>query len=305
VNKEQFNLLLKNYSNLDNQNKDLDNLTRKFPYSQPVRMLNVKSSSRLSKKDYQQRIMLAAFYTTDRNVLRSLIEKGKVPSDFGERMVRAPIKKQVKPVRKQVEPVKKQVKPIKKQVEPSKLSPKAKVKVQPSKPQVTESRQVDAEQLRKEVLANLELLQQTKSSFLKIANIDTTPEKVIKKTVTKKASTPKKAPRKKVVKSAVAKPAAKSVKVSKSPRTKKNELIDKFIADEPSITPGKAVKENQSDLSIASSELKEDLVSENLAVIYAKQGKAGKAIEIYKKLIWKFPQKKASFAARIEELKKK
>ena len=89
------------------------------------------------------------------------------------------------------------------------------------------------------------------------------------------------------------------------PKTKKNDLIDKFIADAPSITPGKAVKENQSDLSKASSELKEDLVSENLAIIFAKQGKASKAIEIYKKLIWKFPQKKASFAARIEELKKK
>jgi tetratricopeptide (TPR) repeat protein len=290
VNKERFNLLIKDYSNLDKQNKDLESLIRKYPYSQPVRMLNVKSSSSLSRKEYQQRITLAAFYSTDRNVLRSLIEKGKVPSDFGDRVV--------KPPKKSVERVKKQVKAVK-------ISPKAKVKVQPSEPPVTKSKKVDAEQLRKEVLANLERLQQTKSSFLKLAKIDSTPEKNIKKIIAKKASPIKKAPSKKTIKPAVAKPAAKSVKGSKSPRTKKSELIDKFIADEPSITQGKAVKENQSDLSKASSELKEDLVSENLAVIYAKQGKKSKAIEIYKKLIWKFPQKKASFAARIEELKKK
>jgi ABC-type Zn uptake system ZnuABC Zn-binding protein ZnuA len=36
-----------------------------------------------------------------------------------------------------------------------------------------------------------------------------------------------------------------------------------------------------------------------------KQGKHEKAIDIYKKLIWKFPQKKAYFATQIEELKKK
>jgi hypothetical protein len=44
---------------------------------------------------------------------------------------------------------------------------------------------------------------------------------------------------------------------------------------------------------------------ENLASIMIKQGKHETAIDIYKKLIWKFPQKKAYFATQIEELKKK
>jgi tetratricopeptide (TPR) repeat protein len=305
VNKERFNLLLKDYSNLDNQNKDLESLMLKFPYSQPVRMLNVKSSSSLSKKEYQQRIALAAFYTTDRNVLRSLIEKGKVPSDFGVRTVAPPIKKQVRPGIKQVEVVKKKAEVVKKKVAPVKKSPPSKIKAKASVPPITKLKQIDAEQLRKEVLANLELLQQTKAAFLKVAHIDSDPVKKIKITETKNTTAPKKVASKKVTKTVATASTAKSVKASKSPRTKKNELIDKFIADEPSITRGKAVKEKQSDLSKASSELKEDLVSENLAIIYAKQGRANKAIEIYKKLIWKFPQKKASFAARIEELKKK
>jgi len=57
------------------------------------------------------------------------------------------------------------------------------------------------------------------------------------------------------------------------------------------------------DLSQKSIEFNDDLVSENLASILIKQGKNDKAIDIYKKLIWKFPQKKTYFAALIDELK--
>ena len=283
MNKEHFNKLVKDYSHLESQHKDLEILTMKFPYSQPVRMLNAKSSSNLAKKEYQQRIRLAAFYATDRNILRSLIEKGKVPSDFGD--------KRVKPVKQQIKVAEKQQKP--------------KTKARPSKPIIAARKPVDGKHLRDEVLVNLEILQQTKAQFLKLVDIDDASKKKAKKTATKKTAAVKETPIEPVAKPVVAAPTNKTEKDSKSPKAKKNELIDKFIADEPRITPGKALKENQSDLSKTSSELKEDLVSENLAIIFAKQGKASKAIEIYKKLIWKFPQKKASFAARIEELKKK
>jgi predicted Zn-dependent protease len=48
----------------------------------------------------------------------------------------------------------------------------------------------------------------------------------------------------------------------------------------------------------------EHIVSETLADILIRQGKREKAIDVFRKLIWKFPQKKAYFAARIEELTK-
>ena len=150
----------------------------------------------------------------------------------------------------------------------------------------------DAEQLRIDVLANLKILQQTKASFLQLSALEKTEISITKKSPPSPKTQKEKSP-------------AQATKPKKSPKSKKKDLIDKFIANKPSITPGKSVKENIADLSKASSELKEDLVSENLAVIFAKQGKTNKAIDIYKKLIWKFPQKKASFAARIEELKKK
>lgn len=83
-------------------------------------------------------------------------------------------------------------------------------------------------------------------------------------------------------------------------------IIDNFISKEPSITakPSKKAPTNQEDLSEPSTTFNEDLISENLAKILTTQGKTDKAIEIYKKLIWKFPQKKSYFASQIEELKK-
>lgn len=261
--------MISDYSKLNSHFQGLEDLVDRYPYSQPVRMLNVKSSSALKKEEYQKRLALAAFYSTDRTVLRSLIEKGKVPSDI--RTKHAPSSKAgTRPVRK---------------------AAKAR----------SSEKHLDIDLLRKEILLNLETLQKTKTSFLQ--NIgeeierETVPEVKASATKAKPVTEPKKTVTKK-------EPATKqSTRTAR--RANKNDLIDKFIADKPSIKPSQEVRENQSDLSKASGELREDLVSENLALIFARQGKTEKAIEIYKRLIWKFPQKKASFAARIEELKKK
>lgn len=88
-------------------------------------------------------------------------------------------------------------------------------------------------------------------------------------------------------------------------RKHQDNIIERFIKLTPSLNrPDKAKAENHTDLSEPSITLDNNLVSENLAVIMVKQGKVEKAIDIYKKLIWKYPQKKAYFANRIQELKK-
>lgn len=92
-----------------------------------------------------------------------------------------------------------------------------------------------------------------------------------------------------------------------SNKQKQNELIDKFINSQDTISfKSKVVAdadEESEDLSHKSTEMADNVVSENLAEIYLRQGKKDKAIEIYQKLIWKFPQKKAYFADKIESLK--
>lgn len=87
------------------------------------------------------------------------------------------------------------------------------------------------------------------------------------------------------------------------------EIIEKFIQEQPSIGNirkelEKTPEEITKDLSERSTQFGDDLVSENLAIILLKQGRKDRALDIYRKLIWKLPQKKAYFAARIEEIKK-
>jgi len=81
------------------------------------------------------------------------------------------------------------------------------------------------------------------------------------------------------------------------------EIIDQFIKKAPSIKKSTA-SSDASDLAETNFNLTENVVSETLVEILLRQGKKDKAIEVLKKLIWKFPQKKAIFAAQIDELKK-
>jgi hypothetical protein len=85
------------------------------------------------------------------------------------------------------------------------------------------------------------------------------------------------------------------------------ELIDHFIRVQPSITQTKEkpLTPTVGDLStIKTGEFGDNVVSETLVEILVKQGKKDKAVEVLKKLIWKYPQKKAYFAAQIEDLRK-
>ncbi len=83
-------------------------------------------------------------------------------------------------------------------------------------------------------------------------------------------------------------------------------IIESFINKSPRIKPPKESDTNQSreDLSKPSTKLPSNLVSENLANIFEKQGKISKAIAIYKQLILKYPEKKSYFAQKLETLEK-
>jgi predicted Zn-dependent protease len=82
-------------------------------------------------------------------------------------------------------------------------------------------------------------------------------------------------------------------------------MIDQFIRVQPTISGTKDKQAVPEDLStIRSGEFGDAIISETLVEILLKQGKKEKAVEVLKKLIWKFPQKKAYFASQIEELRK-
>lgn len=80
------------------------------------------------------------------------------------------------------------------------------------------------------------------------------------------------------------------------------ELIDRFIKNEPKITPKREFF-NPVDKAKRSSLDNEDIVSETLAKIHLQQGNTEKAIKIYEKLILIYPEKSVYFAAQIVKVK--
>ena len=83
---------------------------------------------------------------------------------------------------------------------------------------------------------------------------------------------------------------------------KSDEVIEKFIREEPQIQPPKAESINTENKARKSSEDLFSVVTETLAGIYESQGMHEKAIAVFKKLISQYPEKKSYFASRIKEL---
>lgn len=97
-----------------------------------------------------------------------------------------------------------------------------------------------------------------------------------------------------------------------SPRTipfqvkrKEDYVLEKFIKEEPQIKAPNSQKLDTENKARKSAEDSNDLVSETLAQIYTDQMLFHKAIDTYKKLSLKFPEKSTYFVDQICELEKK
>lgn len=308
MNREQFLALLRDSTIAETQIDEVKILTDKYPYSQPLRALLAKSSKKADPRNFNKRVSTAAIYAVDRSALKAYIENADQQAKTRiKSKASAPVLKPKVTTQKAAsinKPLVQKRAPQKTVKAPSSPKPVA------SKPSVKPV--TDAEALRTEVLHNLqELIKHKEEVAVLFAEEKKTPDKTTnaKATKSKSAVTAKKTEtkttttKKSQAKKTTPKPKAAQKKSPKIESKDSSELINEFIKTSPSIVRNKKIIGEQVDLSTQSVVFNDDLVSENLAEIFARQGKTKKAIEIYRKLIWKFPQKKAFFASRIDEIK--
>lgn len=313
--KQELFDLLDNLDKADQNDIDrLDSLLHWFPYFQTTPILQARIAEQIGSIDKNKLITRAALYTADRTNLKNLLEgrirlaKPEIAADL--EVVEKPEKPEVVPAAKthSTAPIAMENKPLEGDDNTS------------------------SELLYKEVMKNLETLRalREKYEFLEELEEKTETDSQKKNTTSKKtakasATTKKKGSSKaSTVKNKTKKTQKKETDKDEetpgpSPEANKeeqlsgidleeqNQLIESFIKNESEFSRKKPdnTVENKHDLSEKSTTIGDEIISENLAEIMKDQGKAEKAIEIYRKLIWKFPQKKAYFASRIEELTNK
>lgn len=90
--------------------------------------------------------------------------------------------------------------------------------------------------------------------------------------------------------------------------TRQSRLIDDFLKEPVErIAPSPARPISQTEARLIEEKSvseNDDILTETLAAIYLKQGKTEKAVNIFKKLSLKYPEKSAYFASRIAEIQK-
>jgi hypothetical protein len=280
-----LHLLARNFTSLEaSEHKDLQELSNQYPYSQVLHMMLARSAKDHGSTDQQDRLHRAAIYSTDRMVVKRVMTAPRaerivepvaevIPTPVVEVPVAAPAKAEVRVVQEKKTDM---------------VAPVAEAKtVNP----------LEGDALREDIVVQLNRLQQLKHDFEESYEHLKHPEIPLKETKSKKAETPKEPELIEEIKAT-----RKKLKVPSPKVVEQGEIIDNFIKVAPTLPKAKSVAPT-TDLSEESVNYSDNIISETLVNILVKQGKKAKAIEMLKKLIWKFPQKKAYFAAQIDELK--
>lgn len=344
MNKQRFTEITENPINLKDDLNDLHELQALYPYCQPIHVLVALANHEAKTDHAAQTLSYAAMHVVDRGNLKNILNgSGTFKSNTpGKKTISLkepeykPLKKEtdlkpseqntLKVVEKEDPKTSQQNKNLPAETNevlpteiPETLHPKTISGLpEKSKATFTSLPENEGDQFREGFIKNLENLRLSKKRWEdeqspeeKAVNKPAKPKKEVKKKKLKSGEkkkisekSVKKEKKKKETKATKAKPE----KIKKNKVKEQQDLIEKFIEISPSIKAKAAnppaVDPNQKDLSISSTSFGDHLISENLAEIFISQGKIDKAIDIYKKLIWKYPQKKAYFATRIEELNK-
>ena len=265
----------------------LANIKSKYPYSQPIQTLTAYGLQKNNMEGKAEQLQLAAVYATDRSVLKAVFEATPTAQPTRINQLTA---------------------------EKSEILP---VEQMPTVAQIPTSaghyknlEGLEGDELLAELFKDITKLKAVKHAFELSAEAYDRSKGNIKinpipegKGKPKEAKQAKSAPGGSEGIIAEIKNTKKKIKPSDPKQKEQLEIIEQFIRTKPSIGKPKPEQNTEAgDLAENSTLFTENIISETLVEILVKQGKKDKAVEVLRKLIWKYPQKKAYFAAQIQEL---
>ncbi len=297
--KDRFNYLVNHYNSLSQQETaELRMEQDRFGYCQVLHQLIARGDQDNQTEMKDQSLTVAAVYSTDRAVLKKIMTEPRMqrvewtPSPVVEDVAPAP-----EPVIEFARPTQVEEAAVSIQKEDPKI-------VYATPPSVSD---FDQEAAVSRFMAELAPMREKKLQFEKAIeefekNLSKPAEKPKRKTkATETANTSEQILQE-------IKTTKKKVAVDSPKQKEQTEIIDQFIKTKPTIPKAIGTKPTSAppevDLTELTETYNENVVSETLALILIRQGKKEKAVEVLRKLIWKFPQKKAYFAAQIEDLTK-
>jgi hypothetical protein len=299
MNVKDFTYLLQSPNEVvsSEQTKQLEDVLSEFPYFQAARTVHLKGLKKLNSFKYNNALKIAAAYTTDRDILFDFITSkeflqnsiadtisGKtislVDSEiFSEEIVSDSEQKKVLIEKSNDEPLPQNVTDAHQILDPELFKskdPKIDVELKKAKQEA---------ETKLELGQPLSFTKNEKHSFAQWLQLAT------QKTIERKID-------------AIDEKEQTDFKLEKEVlKQKKFALIDKFITDSPKIVPNKKTA-FKIDTKEASKFENKELMTETLAKVYLEQKKYKKAIQAYRILSLKYPEKSGFFADRIKAVAK-
>ena len=303
MNQTDFTYMLQNPQVVTHQQTEaIKSIIDEFPYLQSARALYLKGLKDLSSIEYNQELKTTATYTTDRSILFDFItseafiqnEISQIIKQNTAHLKGIDVTIEDISVEKSVtidDTLKQQIKDTDGVLDPALFQPK---EARPIKPFVLDESEnienISEETEVKDMSANDILNLGKPLQFDKNENhsfsewLKLTCFKPIKRDTENIEET------------------SKLESSESTKKEKKFELIDKFISKNPKISPTKPLSQ-KGNLAKAQMIQPESLMTETLARIYAEQKNYKKAIQSYKILSLKYPEKSSFFAIQIKAVK--
>lgn len=270
----------------------LDLIIKKYPYFQSARALQLKGLKNQESFLYNDALKLTAAHTTDRDILFEYITSEKfIQNEISQIILQHDAS--VGEIKVVAEDVSEQI-------------------------SLEIDRQLKAEMQKAEDILNPELFQRKVASVSNLVeNKEEKPEDILQPDKPLEFTKNDTHSFSEWLKLTKAKPIERSEETSKEESEKsikedekerKFELIDKFIQENPKIIPSeienKSQKEEKNNLAKPYTQATDSLMTETLAKVYLQQKNYKKAIQAYKILILKNPEKSGFFADQIRAIEK-